>query len=186
MIQPHFYPFWRSRKPYFILKGGRGSFKSSTVSLKLVMMLKKQAQFGHKANVVIIRENTVNLRDSVYSQIGWAINMLLMTDEFVFSVSPMRITHKLSGSTFYFYGGDKPEKLKSNTIGNVIALWYEEAANFKSTEVFDQTNPTFIRQKSPWVDQVPVFYTYNPPKNVYDWVNVPVAIMITSLTPAPT
>lgn len=171
MIQPHFYLFWRSRKPYFILKGGRGSFKSSTVSLKLVMMLKKQAQLGHKANVVIIRENTVNLRDSVYSQIGWAINMLLMTDEFVFSVSPMRITHKASGSTFYFYGGDKPEKLKSNTIGNVIALWYEEAANFKSAEVFDQTNPTFIRQKSPWVDQVPVFYTYNPPKNVYDWVN---------------
>lgn len=171
MVQPHFYPFWHSGAPYLILNGGRGSFKSSTVSLKLVMMLKRQAQEGHKANIIVIRENTVNLRDTVYSQIGWAIDMLKMTDEFVFNVSPMRITHRGTGSTFYFYGGDKPEKLKSNTVGNVIALWYEEAANFKSAEVFDQTNPTFIRQKSPWVNQVPVFYSYNPPKNSYDWVN---------------
>ena len=171
MVQPHFYPFWRSKAPYLILNGGRGSFKSSTVSLKLLMMLKRQAQQGHKANVIIIRENTVNLRDSVYSQISWAIDMLKMTDEFVFNVSPMRITHRGTGSTFYFYGGDKPEKLKSNTVRNVIAVWYEEASNFKSAEVFDQTNPTFIRQKSPWVDQVQVFYTYNPPKNPYDWIN---------------
>lgn len=171
MVQPHFYPFWRSKAPYLILNGGRGSFKSSTVSLKLLMMLKRQAQQGHKANIIVIRENTVNLRDSVYSQISWAIDMLKMTDEFVFNVSPMRITHRGTGSTFYFYGGDKPEKLKSNTVRNVIAVWYEEAANFKSAEVFDQTNPTFIRQKSPWVDQVQVFYTYNPPKNPYDWIN---------------
>ena len=171
MVQPHFYPFWHSKSPYLILNGGRGSFKSSTVSLKLVMMLKRQAQEGHKANIIVIRENTVNLRDTVYSQIGWAIDMLKMTDEFVFNVSPMRITHRGTGSTFYFYGGDKPEKLKSNTVRNVIAVWYEEAANFKSAEVFDQTNPTFIRQKSPWVDQVQVFYTYNPPKNPYDWIN---------------
>lgn len=171
LIQPHFYRFWCSKTPYAILKGGRGSFKSSTISLKLVMMLKQQAQRGHKASVVIIRENTVNLRDSVYSQIGWALDMLDMTDEFSFNVSPMRITHKSSGNTFYFYGGDKPEKLKSNSVRNVIAVWYEEAANFKSAEVFDQTNPTFIRQKSPWVDQVKIFYSYNPPKNPYDWIN---------------
>lgn len=171
LVQPHFYAFWRSKRPYFILKGGRGSFKSSTISLRLVMMLKRQAMMGHRANVVIIRENTVNLRDSVYSQISWALEKLHITDEFDFSVSPMRIIHRATGSTFYFYGDDKPEKLKSNTVGNVIALWYEEAANFKSAEVFDQTNPTFIRQKSPWVDQVPVFYSYNPPKNPYDWIN---------------
>lgn len=171
LIQPHFYQFWRSKRPYSILKGGRGSFKSSTISLKLAMMLKRQAMLGHRANVVIIRENTVNLRDSVYSQIAWALDVLHMTDEFTFSVSPMRITHRATGGAFLFYGGDKPEKLKSNNVRDVIALWYEEAANFKSAEAFDQTNPTFIRQKSPWVNQVPVFYSYNPPKNPYDWIN---------------
>lgn len=171
MIQPHFYEFWHSKKPYFILKGGRGSFKSSTIALKLGSDVKKHTQLGHKVNVAIIRENTVNLRDSVYSQIIWALDMLGITDEYIFNVSPMKIIHRKTGSAFYFYGGDKPEKLKSNTIRDVIALWYEEAANFKSAEVFDQTNPTFIRQKSPFVDQVPIYYSYNPPRNPFDWVN---------------
>ena len=171
IINPHFYKLWRTKKPYIIAKGGRGSFKSSTISLKLVTMMKKHIQQNHKVNVVIVRENTNNLRDSVYAQIGWALDMLHMTDDFTFNVSPMKITHNRTKSSFYFYGGDKPEKLKSNTVRDVIALWYEEAANFKNAEVFDQTNPTFIRQKSPYVDQVDVFYSYNPPKNPYSWIN---------------
>ncbi|WP_089121763.1 PBSX family phage terminase large subunit [Secundilactobacillus pentosiphilus] len=171
LVNPHFKLMWVTKCPYVIAKGGRGSFKSSTISLKLVTMMKRQIQLAHKANIVCVRENTVNLRDSVYGQICWAIDMLNMTKEFTYSVSPMRINHKRTGSSFYFYGGDKPEKLKSNTIQNVIALWFEEAANFKSAEVFDQTVPTFIRQKSPWIDEVKVFYSYNPPRNPYEWIN---------------
>lgn len=162
---------WRSKKPYNILKGGRGSFKSSTVSLKLCMAMKRQTMAGHRANIIVIRENAAYLRDSVYNQIIWALDMLHMTGEFTFNVSPMHITHKKTGSKFYFYGADKPEKLKSNTVRDIIAVWYEEAANYKGPEVFNQANPTFIRQKSPHIDQVQVWYTYNPPKNPYDWIN---------------
>jgi phage terminase large subunit len=171
MVQPHFYTFWRTKRPYSILLGGRGSFKSSTTALKLVSKVKRMAQAGHKANVIVVRENANNLRDSVYNQIIWAITQLHMTAEFDYRVSPMTITHKRTGSTFYFYGADKPEKLKSNTVGDIIAVWYEEAANFKGPEVFDQSNPTFIRQKSSFVDHVEVIWTYNPPKNPYDWIN---------------
>ncbi|MHB9289683.1 PBSX family phage terminase large subunit [Latilactobacillus curvatus] len=171
IVQPHFYSFWNSKAPYLILNGGRGSFKSSTISIKLLVKFKKHTQQGNKVNVVVVRENAVNLRDSVYGQIVWAISKLGMIREFRYSVSPMKIVHKRTGSTFYFYGGDNPERLKSNTVGNLMALWYEEAANFKSAEVFDQTNPTFIRQKAECVDQVQVIYSYNPPKNPFDWVN---------------
>ncbi|MFD1411507.1 PBSX family phage terminase large subunit [Lapidilactobacillus gannanensis] len=171
LVQPHFRRMWRSNASYFVLNGGRGSFKSSTVSLKLCVMMKKQTQQGHKANVIIIRENATNLRDSVYEQIIWALGMLDMTDEFICRTTPLRIFHRRTKSTFYFYGADKPERLKSNSARDVIAIWYEEAANFKGPEVFDQSNPTFIRQKSPYVDKVPVYYTYNPPKNPYDWIN---------------
>ncbi|MDC8307896.1 PBSX family phage terminase large subunit [Pediococcus acidilactici] len=171
LIQPHFYKFFNSNKNYFILKGGRNSFKSSTISLKLVMMMKQQIQRNHKANIVCVRENAVNLRDSVFNQIKWAIDMLGMTSEFRSSVSPMKIEHIRTGSTFRFYGADNPEKLKSNTISNVIALWYEEISNFKSGEVFDQSNSTFVRQKSPFVDAVKIFYSFNPPKSKYNWVN---------------
>ncbi len=171
IVQPHFYSFWNSKAPYLILNGGRGSFKSSTISIKLLVKFKKHTQQGNKVNVVVVRENAVNLRDSVYGQIVWAISKLNMIREFRYSVSPMKIVHKRTGSTFYFYGGDNPERLKSNTVGDLMALWYEEAANFKNAEVFDQTNPTFIRQKAECVDQVQVIYSYNPPKNPFDWVN---------------
>lgn len=171
LIQPHFYELWKTKRPYIIAKGGRGSFKSSTVSLRLAMMVKRFTSKGQKVNVVAFRENQAYLRDSVYGQIVWALNMLDIADEYVYRTSPLRILHRRTGSGFYFYGVNDPQKLKSNTIGNIIALWYEEAANFDSFEVFDQVNPTFIRQKSTLVDIVPVFYTYNPPKNPYAWIN---------------
>lgn len=171
MVNPHFYKVWRTNKPYVILKGGRGSFKSSVISLKLVTMMKRYAQRGLRVNFVCIRENANNLHDSVYNQISWALNILGMYNEYRFYKSPLRIVNKDTGGTFYFYGADDPMKLKSNIVDNVGAVWYEEAANFKGREVFDQANPTFIRQKPSFMDHVTVYYSYNPPKNPYDWVN---------------
>lgn len=170
-INPHFYKLWRTQKPYIIAKGGRGSFKSSVISMRLVLNMLQQVQYGRKVNIVCIRENAVNLRDSVFEQILWAINQLGVASKFKPSNSLVRITHVATGSAFYFYGADDPLKLKSNTVPDIIDLWFEEAANVKGPKVFDQTIPTFIRNKSPYVDQVQVFYSYNPPRNPYDWVN---------------
>lgn len=171
IINPHFDKLWVTDCPNVIAFGGRGSFKSSTVSLKLATMMKKFTQQGLEANIICMRNQANYLRDSVYTQIGWALSMLRMYNEFTFTKSPLRIIHKRTGSTFYFYGVDDPMKLKSNIVGNVVAIWYEEAANFNSATDFDQTNPTFIRQKAPYVDNVKTYYTYNPPKNPYDWIN---------------
>ena len=41
----------------------------------------------------------------------------------------------------------------------------------KGPDVFDQAIPTFIRQKARYIDTVQVFFSYNPPRNFYDWVN---------------
>lgn len=171
MINPHFYPLWKSNQPYIIAKGGRGSFKSSVISMKIVTMMKHWTQLNKRVNAIAVRENANNLHDSVYNQIQWALTMLNLDDEYNYYKSPLRIVHKRTGSTFYFYGGDDPMKLKSNIVDNVIAVWYEEAANFKSQDIFDQANPTFIRQKPEFVDYVRVFYSYNPPRNPYDWIN---------------
>ena len=171
MINPHFYPMWRTDKPYIVAKGGRGSFKSSVISMKLVTMVKHWTQLGKRVNVVAIRENAKNLHDSVYNQIIWALNLLDLNSEYRYFKSPLRIVHRRTGSTFYFYGGDDPEKLKSNIVDDIIAVWYEEAANFKGRAIFDTANPTFIRQKPKYIDHVTIFYSYNPPKNPYDWIN---------------
>lgn len=171
LVNPHFKKLWNTDCPYVIARGGRGSFKSSTISLKLVTMMKKYIMHDQTANVICLRNAANYLRDSVYQQISWALNMLDVYNEFKFYSSPLRITHKRTGSTFYFYGVDDPLKLKSNIVGNIIAMWYEEAANFKSAEDFDQTNPTFVRQRHPLAKDVKIFYSYNPPKNPYDWIN---------------
>lgn len=171
MVNPHFYPLWRTDKPYIVAKGGRGSFKSSVISLKLVTMVKRWTQLNKKVNVVCILANKSDLHDTVYSQVIWALDVLDLADEYTYFKSPLRITHKLTGSTFYFYGADNPHKLKSNKVDNIIAVWFEEVANMKGVDVFDQSIPSFIRQKPPFVGQVKVFFSYNPPRNPFEWIN---------------
>lgn len=162
---------WTTDKPYIVCKGGRGSFKSSVISLKLVTMMMKYISQGKQVNIIAIRENQQYLRDSVYNQILWAMSILGVESEFRTRVSPMIIQHIRTGSTFYFYGANDPMKLKSNIVGNVVAVWFEEFSNLKNAEVFDQSVPTFIRQKPVFADQVKIYISYNPPRNPYAWVN---------------
>ena len=170
-INPHFAKVWYSSKPYNILKGGRNSFKSSVLALLLVYQMIDYIQRSEKANVVIIRKVANTIRDSVYLKIQWALNKFGLLSQFKMTVAPFKITHVGTGSTFYFYGQDDFAKLKSNDINNVIAVWYEEAAEFDSEEDFDQTNVTFMRQKHHLADHVKFYWSYNPPRNPYSWIN---------------
>ena len=170
-VNPHFQDVWTTPKPFNILKGGRNSFKSSVIALLLAFMMILYIQIGEKANIVVIRKVGNTIRDSVFRKIQWALGKFRILDEFDCTVSPFKITHKKTGSTFYFYGQDDFSKLKSNDIGNLIAVWYEEASEFKSEEEFDQTNVTFMRQVHPRADMVRFFWSYNPPRNPYDWIN---------------
>lgn len=170
-INPHFKDVWTSKKPYNILKGGRNSFKSSVIALKLVFMMINYILLGQKANIVVLRKVGSTIRDSVFNKIQWAIKLFGLTNSFTATVAPFKITHKRTGSTFYFYGLDQFEKLKSNDIDNIIAVWYEESAEFSAAEEFDQTNITFMRQKHELAPFVQFFWSYNPPRNKYHWIN---------------
>ncbi|MCJ0567023.1 PBSX family phage terminase large subunit [Enterococcus cecorum] len=170
-VNPHFKSVWTSKKPYNILKGGRNSFKSSVIALLLVYKMLQFTSKGKKANVVVIRKVGNTIRDSVYNKIQWALSKFGIMHQFNPTVSPFKIVHKKTGSTFYFYGQDDFQKLKSNDIGNIIAVWYEEAAEFKDAEEFDQSNVTFMRQKRADVPFVQFLWSYNPPRNPYNWIN---------------
>lgn len=170
-INPHFKSVWVSSLPYNVLKGGRNSFKSSVIVLKLVYMMLRYIIIGETANIVIIRKVANTIRDSVFNKVWWALNLFGISGQFSKTVSPFKIVHKKTGSTFYFYGQDDFQKLKSNDIGNIIAVWYEEAAEFASQEDFDQSNVTFMRQKHPRAKFVQFFWSYNPPRNPYSWIN---------------
>lgn len=170
-VNPHFKSVWTTSKPYNVLKGGRNSFKSSVIALLLVYMIIPFLVAGKKANVVVIRKVGNTIRDSVFLKIQWALSKFGLSGRFKATVSPFKIQDTVTGSCFYFYGQDDFQKLKSNDIGNIIAVWYEEAAEFSSEEDFDQSNVTFMRQKHPDVDFVKFFWSYNPPRNPYNWIN---------------
>lgn len=170
-VQPHFKRVWQTDCPYILMCGGRNSFKSSTIALLLVRMLIPYIINNDVANIVVIRKVANTIADSVFKKMQWAINKFGLSHYFKTQVHPYRLIHKRTGSAIYFYGQDDFQKLKSNDINNMIAVWYEEAAEFKNAEEFDQTNSTFIRQKHPKAKQVKFFWSWNPPRNPYEWIN---------------
>ncbi|WP_152658285.1 PBSX family phage terminase large subunit [Oceanobacillus sp. CFH 90083] len=170
-VNPHFGSVWYSDKPYNILKGGRNSFKSSVIALKLVHLLIPYILKGKKANIVILRRTGTTIRDSVFNKLQWAFSKFGFSRYLKMTVAPFKITENYTGSTVYFYGLDQFQKLKSNDIDDIIAVWYEEAAEFESQEDFDQTNVTFMRQKHELAPFVQFFWSYNPPRNPYSWIN---------------
>ena len=168
LINPAHYSLWLADESHIVAKGGRSSFKSSVISLRLVRDFLKDDQ----GNVICLRKVAKYLRTSIYEQIKWAIYMLGVQDEFTFLKSPMQILHKETGTAFYFFGVDDPMKLKSAKIavGYVMALWFEELAEFAGVEDIDIVEDTFIREDIGEND-VRVFFSYNPPRNPYSWVN---------------
>jgi phage terminase large subunit len=168
LINPVFYDFWLNEKPNNILKGGRSSMKSSVISLKLVLDFLNDPQ----GNVVVLRKVAKYLSTSVYQQVTWAIYMLKLENQFYFGKSPLIIRHKATGTAFYFYGVDDPMKIKSAKIakGYVMALWFEELAEFSGVTDIDVVQDTFIRQDL-GEKEVKTYFSYNPPRNPYAWVN---------------
>lgn len=169
LVAKNFVPFWKDNSYYKILKGGRSSTKSSNISLRLV----KEFLEDDRANVVCFRKVAKYLSSSVYEQIKWAIYQLKVEREFIFQVAPMRIIHKRSKSAFYFFGVDDPLKIKSAKIavGYVTDLWFEEAAEFDDVKEIDTVTDTFIREDLPDNKHVSVYFSYNPPRNPYNWIN---------------
>ena len=169
MICPHFDSVLYDHSLNKVLKGGRGSTKSSVISLQLVMDFLKD----NNANVLVLRKvaNTIEL--SVYEQIKWAIYMLHVDSLFEFKKSPYRIVDKRNGTAFYFSGVDDPQKLKSmiTAHGYVRYLWFEELAEFDSWQEVDMVRASFTRKQLPPGAHVVTYYSYNPPKNPYEWIN---------------
>lgn len=171
-INPVFRPVWQSNVPNHVLKGGRNSFKSSTTVLKLAEDLLNHISKGDKVNIIVVRKVGNTIRDSVFQNfLTFALPKFGVRHQFKSTVAPYKVTHIKSGSAIHFYGQDDFSKLKSNAIDNIIAVWYEEAAEFSSAEEFDQTNATFMRNKFSGVPFVKFFYSYNPPRNPYNWIN---------------
>ena len=111
---------------YYNLPGGRGSCKSSFVSLEIVNGV-MQDESGH-SNAIIFRRTANTMRESVYSQIAWAIDILGVNEYWRGNVSPMSWTYTPTGAQILFRGLDDSSKLKSikPKRGTFRYIWLEE------------------------------------------------------------
>ena len=86
-VNENFLPILLSDRPYNVLKGGRNSFKSSVIAIKLAYMLLRYLKAGEKANVVVIRKVANTIRDSVFLKMQWALGLFGLSDRFKATVS---------------------------------------------------------------------------------------------------
>ena len=89
-INPTFKDVWYSSVPYTVLKGGRNSFKSSVISLRLVVEMIKYINMSEKANVIVIRKVANTIRDSVFLKVQWALDKLGIMNQFKTTVGPFK------------------------------------------------------------------------------------------------
>ena len=115
-----------------VAKGGRGSTKSSYISIELILQLLKHPQ----CHAAVFRKVGNTLRTSVYAQIVWAINELGLHDHFRCTVSPMECTYLPTGQKVLFFGVDDPGKVKSIKVpfGYIGICWFEELDQFDGEE----------------------------------------------------
>lgn len=149
----------------YVFEGGRGSTKSSFISVKIVELIKNNPQM----HACITRQVANTLKDSVYNQMKWAINVLGLNEEFTAKVSPLEIVYKKTGQTIYFRGLDDETKLKGIKVpfGYIGILWKEEKDQMKGPAQERSTNQSVLRGGAESYD----FSSYNPPKSKSSWVN---------------
>lgn len=149
----------------YCLPGGRGSAKSSTIALEIVNLIERNPD----AHAVVCRMVGETLRNSVYNQVGWAIEKLGLIDEYRATTAPLEYIKKSTGQHIYFRGADDPIKLKSIAVpfGNIKILWYEELDQFKGDEKVRNIQQSVIRgSNDAWV-----FKSFNPPRSKNNWAN---------------
>lgn len=150
----------------YFFKGGRGSTKSSFISIEIIIGLMRD----ERANAIVYRRVANTIKDSVYEQLIWAIDMLGLTAAFKLRKSPFEIERIKTGQRILFRGADDPMKSKSIKLkkGHYFKyLWFEELAEFRGMEDIRTIKQSILRG----VDRAFTLYSYNPPKSAQCWVN---------------
>ena len=152
---------------HYIFKGGRGSCKSSFISIAIILLMIQQE--NKDKHCVIFRKTANTLRDSVYSQMQFAITSLGLDKYFTYTVSPMKITFIKTGQTIIFRGVDDKMKLKSlkAPFGYFGISWLEECDTFSGMEEIRSILQSSMRGGNKfWC-----FMSYNPPQSVSNFMN---------------
>lgn len=136
-LNPALSDFWRTRKPYKLLKGGRFSSKTQDAGGMAAFLAR-----NYSLRIMCIRQFQNRIADSVYTVIKEKIEAAGWQDEFDIGVSTIR--HKTTGSEFLFYGIARNLKDIKGTEG-VDILWIEEGEGL-TEEQWSVIDPTIRKE----------------------------------------
>ena len=152
--------FWHSKKRYRVLKGGKGSKKSTTTALNLILRMMQYPG----ANLLVVRQVMDTHRSSTFAQLCWAVQRLGVSQLWRKTVSPMELTYLPTGQKVLFRGFDDVLKLASTTVdkGYLCWVWIEEAYEIAQEADFEKLDLSVPRGQVP----APLFkqttLTFNP------------------------
>ncbi len=115
------------------------------------------------ANILCVRAVGLTLKDSMYSDLKWAIHRLGVDHLFKCNVSPLEITYLPSGTKILFRGMDDPLKITSISVdvGVLCWCWVEEAYQIMLEEDFNMLDES-IRGQLPEGYFKRMTLTFNP------------------------
>lgn len=150
---------------HYDLSGGRGSLKSSAVSLLVPLILIRNPN----THALVMRQVGNTLRDSVYSQYMWAIGELGMANFWDAKVNPMELIYRPTGQKIMFRGADDPMKIKSIKVpfGYIAVTHFEEKDQFKGRKQIRTILQSTMRGGRKFWN----FESYNPPISRDNWAN---------------
>ncbi len=160
-----YHAFIRQESNTYIMRGGRGSLKSSTAALMVIDALERNPNI----HALAMRRYSNTLRDSVHAQLIWAINEMGLSWDYTHNVSPLLITKKSTGQHVYFRGADSPEKVKGITpeAGYIGVTWFEELDQFAGEQDLRNLKQSALRGGSIAIS----IETFNPPRSLSNWAN---------------
>ena len=152
---------------HFDLAGGRGSTKSSFVSLTVVRLIMESPD--HDWHALVLRKVGNTIKDSVYAQYQWAITTLDVADFWDMKQNPPELIYKPTGQRILFRGADKPMKLKSIKVpfGYIAITHFEEKDQFSGRAEIRNILQSTMRGGSEFWN----FESYNPPISRDNWAN---------------
>ena len=152
---------------HYDFSGGRGSLKSSTVSIFVPLILMQKQ--NRNCHALVLRKVANTIRDSVYAQYIWAIGELGAAQYWEAKVSPMELIYKPSGQKIMFRGADDPMKIKSIKVpfGYIAVTHFEEKDQFAGRAEIRTILQSTMRGGSVFWN----FESYNPPISRDNWAN---------------
>jgi len=152
---------------HYVLKGGRGSTKSSFIGGIVIPLLIMRYP---NVNAVCFRKVGNTVQNSIYSQVIWGIYAMGLQDYFhIPKTYSNPIIYKPTGQKIFFMGMDDPNKVKSIKVerGYIGITWWEELDQFAGEAELRKVLQSTMRGGDLFWD----FRTFNPPISIDNWAN---------------